>query len=140
MAAAYSLDLRQRVIEAYTNGEGSMRQLSRRFKVSLNFVKRLIQRFRGEGSLRPKAHAGGRRALVDERGKEFLRALLKHAPDLTLREVCERFHAQFQRTVSISAMNETLRKMRITRKKKPSMIRKKGLSESNNGWSNIGLK
>jgi hypothetical protein len=35
MAAAYSLDLRQRVMEAYTNGEGSMRQLGRRFKVSL---------------------------------------------------------------------------------------------------------
>ena len=64
------------------------------------------------------AHAGGRRARVDEGGKEFLRALLKQAPDLTLREVCERFHAQFQRTVSISAMNETLRKMRITRKKR----------------------
>lgn len=75
MAAAYSLDLRQRVIEAYTNGEGSMRQLGRRFKVSLNFVKRLIQRFRGEASLRPKAHAGGRRALVDERGKESLKGV-----------------------------------------------------------------
>ena len=117
MAAAYSLDLRQRVIEAYTNGEGSMRQLSRRFKVSLNFVKRLIHRFGSEGSLRPKAHAGGRRALVDEHGKEFLRELLKRASDLTLRELCERFHAQFQRTVSTSAMNETLRKMKITRKK-----------------------
>ena len=117
MAAAYSLDLRQRVIEAYTNGEGSMRQLGRRFKVSLNFVKRLIQRFRRAGSLLPKAHAGGRRAIVDERGKEFLRELLEQTPDLTLRELCERFHAQFQRTVSISAMNETLRKMRITRKK-----------------------
>jgi transposase len=140
MAAAYSLDLRQRVIEAYTNGEGSMRQLSRRFKVSLNFVKRLIQRFRGEASLRPKAHAGGVGPSWMSAGKSLSRELLKHAPDLTLREVCERFHAQFQRTVSISAMNETLRKMRITRKKKPSMIRKKERSESNNGWSNIGLK
>jgi transposase len=73
MAAAYSLDLRQRVIEAYTNGEGSMRQLGRRFKVSLNFVKRLIQRFGSEGSRRLKVHAGGRRALVDERGKEPLK-------------------------------------------------------------------
>ena len=75
MAAAYSLDLRQRVIEAYTNGEGSMRQLGRRFKVSLNFVKRLIHRFRSAGSLLPKAHAGGRRALVDERGKESLKSV-----------------------------------------------------------------
>ena len=70
---------------------------------------------------------------MDERGKEFLRELLEQAPDLTLRELCERFHAQFQRSLSISAMSETLRKMRITRKKKPSMIRKKKRSESNNG-------
>jgi transposase len=74
---------------------------------------------------------------VDERGKEFLGELLEQAPDLTLRELCERVHAQFQRSLSISAMNETLRKMRITRKKKPSMIRKKKPGESNNAWSNI---
>jgi transposase len=80
MAAAYSLDLRQQVIEAYTNEEGSMRQLSRRFKVSLNFVKRLIHRFGSEGSLQPKDHAGGRRALVDERGKESLKSVTETSP------------------------------------------------------------
>lgn len=40
---AYSNDLRQKVIDAYQRGEGSMRQLAERFSVSLNFVWLLIE-------------------------------------------------------------------------------------------------
>ena len=35
---AYSIDLRQRIIEAYENQEGSQRALAKRFKVSLSFI------------------------------------------------------------------------------------------------------
>ena len=36
----YSIDLRQKTIEAYQNQEGSQRQLAKRFKVSLSFIKK----------------------------------------------------------------------------------------------------
>ena len=49
MPAPYSIDLRQRVIDAYKAKEGSQRQLAERFKVSLSFVKRLICRYRDTG-------------------------------------------------------------------------------------------
>lgn len=45
MSASYSTDLRQRVIDAYTNREGSQRQLAERFKVSESSVKRLLRRY-----------------------------------------------------------------------------------------------
>ncbi len=35
----YSLDLRQRVVEAYENKEGSLRRIARRFKVGPNTVQ-----------------------------------------------------------------------------------------------------
>jgi transposase len=35
---AYSLDLRQKVIDAYNYKEGSQRQLAKRFSVSLSFI------------------------------------------------------------------------------------------------------
>ncbi len=35
----YSLDLRQKIIEAYQNSEGSQRQLTIQFKVSLWFIQ-----------------------------------------------------------------------------------------------------
>jgi transposase len=36
---AYSLDLRQKIINAHNNKEDSLRQLASRFQVSLNFVQ-----------------------------------------------------------------------------------------------------
>jgi transposase len=44
MPAAYSIDLRQRILNAYEAKEGSQRTLAKRFQVSLSFVKRLIRR------------------------------------------------------------------------------------------------
>ena len=37
----YSLDLRQKIVVAYENKEGSIRQLAKRFKVSPDCVRRL---------------------------------------------------------------------------------------------------
>ena len=55
----YSLDLRQKVVEAYSNKEGSFRRLAKRFKVSLSFIQRLIKRYREEGTIAPKTGGGG---------------------------------------------------------------------------------
>ena len=39
----YSKDLRERVAAAVDHGEGSQREIARRFRVSLTFVFRLLQ-------------------------------------------------------------------------------------------------
>jgi putative transposase len=49
MPAPYSLDLRQKVVEAYVNKEGSIRKLAERFKISKNVVSSFIARFRSTG-------------------------------------------------------------------------------------------
>jgi transposase len=56
---AYSNDLRQKVVDAYRRGEGSMRQLAARFAVSLDFVWRLMERYRHTHSVTPQPHGGG---------------------------------------------------------------------------------
>ena len=50
---SYSLDLRQRIVDAYRAGEGSIRQLAKRFKVSPDCVRRLLKRVRETGSIHP---------------------------------------------------------------------------------------
>ncbi|PSO78773.1 MAG: hypothetical protein BRC44_10280 [Cyanobacteria bacterium QS_4_48_99] len=49
----YSIDLRQKIIEAYQNQEGSQRQLAKRFKVSLSFIEKLFKQYRETGSVTP---------------------------------------------------------------------------------------
>ena len=50
----YSRDLREKVLQAYRNKEGSMMALSERFMVSLSFVFRLVKRFKHNGHINPK--------------------------------------------------------------------------------------
>jgi transposase len=110
----YSTDLRQRVAEAADQKEGSLRQLARRFQVSLSFVTRLLGLRRQTGSVAPRPHRGGRRPALDEAGQQRLRALLQEQPDLTLDELCQRLGQGCSRM----AVWRALRKLDITRKKK----------------------
>lgn len=123
MAKAYSIDLRKRVAEAYEQGEGSMRELAKRFRVSLNFVKRLRHRYQEEQTLEPKKHGGGNPQRVKGEVEEgFLRSLLKEKNDRTLEEFVREFEQQFKKTMSVSTMHETLKRMNWTHKKKVFMI------------------
>ena len=56
---AYSVDLRQKIVEAYTLKEGSIRQIAYRFKVAKSFVQTLLKRYKTQQSLEPLPHGGG---------------------------------------------------------------------------------
>ena len=50
----YSLDLRQRIIDTYAEGNTSQRQLAQRFRVAPSFVQKILKQYRETGSLEPK--------------------------------------------------------------------------------------
>jgi transposase len=108
------LDLRERVAAAVENAEGSFREIARRFRVSLSFVARLMQRRRQTGGLAPQPHGGGRAPALDEPARQRLRTLLRAQPDLTLAELRQRLGL----SCSLVALWRTLRQLKITRKKK----------------------
>jgi transposase len=56
---SYSLDLRQKIIEAYENCSGSQRQLATRFDVSLGFIQKLLHRYRIDGTFEPRPKGKG---------------------------------------------------------------------------------
>ncbi|HAO21014.1 MAG: hypothetical protein BWK80_42240 [Desulfobacteraceae bacterium IS3] len=114
---AYSADLRKKVLKAYQNGQGSMRQLAGRFAVSLTFVFNLIRNFKQNGHIAPKPHGGGKTSAINQEGCEFLSRLIRRQPRLTLKELCGHYEQKFGKKVSKSAMDRTLKKMNITRTK-----------------------
>jgi len=118
---AYSLDLRAKVLEAYLQKEGSIRQLAPRFKVSARFVWELIHRFRRTDSYAPKPHGGGNPACITPSQYEIIADLVKQHPDATLKELCEHLQEKCQITPSKSSMHRVLDKLKLTRKKRPSM-------------------
>jgi transposase len=110
----YSQDLRQRVLDTVRRGEGSLRQIARRFLVSVSFVTRLLRTHRDTGSLEPKPHGGGNPAVLTPEDLERLRELIRQQPDATLQECRQRLG------VSCSTMTiaRALGRLGLPRKKK----------------------
>ena len=106
----YSMDLRERVAAAIDEGEGSERQIAKRFRVSVSFVTRLLQRRRDAGTLAPKPHGGGPRPVLGFPEQVRLAMLIAEHPDATLNELKE--WGGFACTLT------TLRRFRLNYKKK----------------------
>ena len=73
----FSLDLRQRIVQASLDKEGSQRQLARRFSVSLGTVRNYLKLYRQTGQLAPKSRGGGRTPKITTEHLPLLRALLE---------------------------------------------------------------
>ena len=120
---AYSVDLRQKIIEAHNHKEGSQRQLAKRFRVSLSFIENLLKRYRTEGTVEPRAHGGGRVAKLSREQEKVLVNLVAEDNDAILVELCARLEQQTGVSVSRATMGRIVQKLKLTRKKKLSMQR-----------------
>jgi transposase len=110
----YSNDLRERVAAAVDHGEGSQREISRRFRVSLSFIVRLLQRRRDTDSRDPKPHGGGPAPALGPEDRQRLDALIREQPDATLEQLQQR--GGF--TCRLTTLWRALRRRDLTRKKK----------------------
>jgi transposase len=79
-----SNDLRQRILDAVDNREGSRRKLAARFSINVSTITRLLQLRRETGSSEPRPHGGGFAPTLDQDALERLRGLVEQTPDATL--------------------------------------------------------
>lgn len=120
---AYSLDLRQKIIDTYENEPISQRQIAARFRVAQSVVTRLLKQYRETGQLSPKPRPGRPRALNAEQ-VQVVKALVDTTPDITLGELCQALEKQAGVTVSESTMCREMKRLNLTSKKSPSPQRK----------------
>ena len=109
-----SLDLRERILEAYDQEEGNREEVAHRFRVSLGMVKKLLQQRRRTGHIGPQHHRSGRKPLILAHHHAHLRALLVQKPDLTLPEL----RAATGLACSLPAIHYALQKLELTYKKR----------------------
>jgi transposase len=118
MPAPLSVDLRQRVIAAYQAKEGSQRQLAKRFKVSLSFIRDLTRRYRETSTVEPKPHGGGAVAKLGVPQLPVAKALVEAQGDALLEELCERFAEKTGVNISVSTMHRAIQSLGLSVKKK----------------------
>ena len=118
---AYSSDLRQKVMDAYNNLEGSQRELAKRFSVSLSFVQSLLRRYHSSGTVEPKPHGKGQSAKLTLEQVALIKTLVEEDNDAILVELCARLEERTGVKVSRATMGRITQKLNLTRKKKQYM-------------------
>ena len=126
---AYSLDLRQKVIETYEAGGITQRDLAARFRVSLYFVVKLLKRWRQDQTLAPRARGANVKARLTPEILQFLDAELHRQCDLTLSELVEKVERKYAVSVSTKTMSRMLVRERLRRKKSVSTLPNEIVSE-----------
>jgi transposase len=110
----YSQDLRERVVRAVDERQGTREQLADLFGVSTAWIRRLLQRRRETGSFAAKPHGGGTPLKLTPEHRDRLLVLVTEQPDATLAELRDRLGA----AVHLSTVARALDRFQLTLKKK----------------------
>jgi transposase len=130
--ASYSIDLRQKILQACERRLGSQQAIAAIFGVSLSFVEKLLRRQRTTGDMAPKPHGGGQRPRLDAAAQSQVRQLVRDQPDATLEELCTRAAETIGIRVSVPTMCRVLQRLGLPRKKRRSTrrsVRRSGSSK-----------
>lgn len=115
MGAAYSLDLRERIVDA-VHGGLTIAATAATFAVGERTVKRYLAQQRRTGALQPRPIPGRPRVIPEA---SALLAQAQAHPDATLAEHCALWAAAHGRRVSAATMCRALQRLDWTRKKSP---------------------
>src|SRR2546428_7881836 len=118
--AAYSLDLRERIVEAVERQIGSNRKIAELFDVHESFIYKLLRQKRDRGDIAPLPHGGGAHAKLSEDQLRQLPELVTALPDATLDELREQLKKKARGAVSLSTLCRGRQALGRSRKKSPS--------------------
>jgi transposase len=122
---AYSIDLRQKIIDAYESDVMlTQQQLADRFSVNKSFIIKLLKQYRETGDIAPKPHGGGHKLKTNPSQLASLIEIVQENNDATLREYCHLLEQKEQVTISVSSMCTLLQRLDLRRKKNFARHRK----------------
>lgn len=127
---AYSVDLREKIVNAYERGDTSVRKVAIQFGVAKSYVQKLLRLKKTQGHLEPQKQGGAVKGKLAEYGRELALMVQTH-PDATLAEYCEYFGEHYDVWVCASVMCCALQKQHLTRKKRRYAVVKPKQKESN---------
>lgn len=113
----YSIDFREKIVNAYEHGDTSIRKLATRFDVSKGLVQKLLKQKQMVGHVAPRKQGGSMKSTLHASQTQLAEMVEKY-PDITLAEYCDYWEETHQQQVSTSMMCRALQKQNLTRKKR----------------------
>lgn len=123
MPAPLNVHLRQRAVDAYVGGHGTIDEIAGRFVVGPASLKRWVRSWRLHQTVEPKPATGGRPPKLDAHCEEVLRTLVDEQPDAFCWELADRLEERTGVKVDEDTIGRALTRLGITRKKKRSKPR-----------------
>jgi|SRR3954453_11721050 transposase len=120
MAEPYSNDLRRKFFQAYERGEGSLKELAKRFGVSEDWAKKLSARRSKTGRIEIGAWRHGPQSRVTAAIREWMERQIRRQPDLTLQQLQQRLEREQQLQLSVGWIWTLLRRWGLRHKKNRS--------------------
>ncbi|WP_236140973.1 IS630 family transposase [Nostoc sp. CMAA1605] len=115
---AYSLDLRQKILDTYLKDGISQRKLAERFGVTLGFIEKLLKQYRETGNIAPKVRTQQTPPKLNSQQLNVLQEIVEAKNDATLSEIRELLKQKTGITIGISTVDRMLKRMEISLKKK----------------------
>ena len=128
---AYSLDLRQKILDTYLEGKTSQRQLAKQFRVALSFIEKLLRQYRETESIAPKVRLQQTPTKLNQEQLNVLSSIVSENNDATLGELRILLEKQTGVLIGRSTLDRRLRLLNLNRKKKHCIQTKKRLREFN---------
>jgi transposase len=122
--AAYSVDLRERIVEAVERQLASKRKIAEMFGVHESFIDKLLRQKRERGDISPLPHGGGAHAKLSGEQLRQLPDLIAATPDATLDELRTQLKKKARVEVSLSTLCRGLQALGLSRKKSPGALPK----------------
>lgn len=115
---AYSLDLRQKIVDIYAERNISQRQLAKQFRVTLSFIEKLLKQHRETGNIAPKVRIKQTPTKLNSEQLAILEQIVKANNDATLDELRYQLEQKTGVLIGRSTVDRMLRKLNLTFKKK----------------------
>jgi transposase len=113
----YSLDLRQRIVRPYEQGQGTIPEIAEQFSVSPAFVNKMLRQWRDTGDLAPLPHGGDKPPSLSKQQLQLLRRKVHQQGAPSLAELQSLLSEQEQVNVHLSTISRALARLSLPRKK-----------------------
>lgn len=117
MPLPFSKDLRERIVEAYHRGVGTISEIAELFNVGVTSVKKFLRIDSIQGDLTP-GKSTGRPPIIGDKELKIIKKIVISHNDKTLEEYCKIFNAKTNLSVCKSTIENALKRLNFNRKKK----------------------
>lgn len=112
------IEFRRKVVDTYNAGDGTIKEIAKRFCISFNSVIRWIHFDQFTDDISPKRYKGGPAPKISNESLPLLKALVEEKPDRTLVELAEIWSTRFQCDVRRTTISVALQRAGLSLKKR----------------------